>query len=235
MQLYYVTDIYHHEAVMTPDESAHAVRVMRLGINDIVYVTDGRGTLFEATIMNASPEACRVHMNNMQSHPCDTPDLVIAIAPTKNKDRFEWFIEKAVELGCTAIQPIWCDHSERKQARTDRWDKIALAAMKQSLHLYLPEIKEPIDFKEFVDQNTRKGYIAWVGEEPSPMFYDIYDVNTPSVIAIGPEGDFSDEEIEHALQKGWLPSGLGSYRLRTETAGVTAMAQAMLKNEQKPA
>lgn len=231
MQLYYVNEVYHFEAVLPPEESAHAIKVMRLGIGDIIYVTDGRGSLYEATIMDASYTSCRVHMNRLQSHERDTSDLVIAIAPTKNKDRFEWFIEKAVELGCTEIQPIWCEHSERRQARTDRWDKIALAAMKQSLHLYLPTIHQPMDFKEFVASNKKKGYIAWVGEDPSPMFYGEYEPAKPGVIAIGPEGDFSEDEIKCAMNAGWKAVGLGSYRLRTETAGITAMSQAMLKVE----
>lgn len=226
MQLFYTDYIIEGMAMLTEEESQHAIKVLRKRTGDKIHVTDGMGSLFMGTIYEAAAHECRVNLKHIGNYPNDTPDLTIAIAPTKNRDRFEWFIEKAVELGCTNIQPIWCEHSERTHARSDRWDKIALSAMKQSLHLYKPTIAAPIDFEAFMaDCQIEQRFLGWISEKSERLpFVSTYRPDAPAVIAIGPEGDFSDEEAERALASGWQAVSLGDYRLRTETAGVAAMA-----------
>lgn len=212
--------------MLPEEESQHIIRVLRKRTGDTIHVTDGMGTLYTGTIYEAAAHECRVNLDLIGQYPDDTPNLTIAIAPTKNRDRFEWFIEKAVELGCTNIQPLWCEHSERNHARTDRWDKIALSAMKQSLHLYKPTIAAPVEFKSFIAAcATEQRFLAWIDEETDrKAFVSAYRPDEPAVIAIGPEGDFSDEEAALAMASGWQAVHLGEYRLRTETAGVSAMA-----------
>ncbi|MCH2200063.1 MAG: 16S rRNA (uracil(1498)-N(3))-methyltransferase [Flavobacteriales bacterium] len=232
MQLFYTNHIVEGMAMLPEDESQHVIKVLRKRAGDVIYVTDGMGTLFEGTIYEAAAKEVRVNLEVLEKREKDMPDLTIAIAPTKNRDRFEWFIEKAVELGCTEIIPIWCDNSERKHARTDRWEKIAISAMKQSLHLYKPVIHPPTDVDDlFANAELDKDkMIAWLGEdEPSAFFSKAYDASKPSVIAIGPEGDFSDDEAELAKANGWTPVSLGHYRLRTETAGFTVVSWAAQK------
>lgn len=216
--------------MLPEDESQHVIKVLRKRAGDRILVTDGMGSLFEGTIYEAAAREVRVNLEVLELREKNTPDLVIAIAPTKNRDRFEWFIEKAVELGATEIVPLWCEHSERKHARTDRWEKIAIAAMKQSLHLYKPRIYPPMDFSElltFEPESLRM--IAWLGEdEPSADFKEVYQPKHRSIIAIGPEGDFSPSEADQAKAAGFTPVSLGEYRLRTETAGMTVAAWANL-------
>lgn len=230
MQLFYTTEIHQTEALLSPEESAHAIKVLRMNLNDDLVFTDGMGGLFEASIMNAASSGCILQLHKVDRFEKDTADLTIAIAPTKNRDRFEWFIEKAVEFGCTEIQPIWCDHSERKHAREDRWEKISIAAMKQSLHLFKADIHQPRGFAEMLEMYpNRKGFIAYIGDVESQDFYEAYDPKEPSIIAIGPEGDFSEEEVKLAVKAGWTVVSLGSYRLRTESAGIAVVMQANTK------
>lgn len=226
MQLFYTDHIAEGMALLPEEESQHIIRVLRKRTGDTIHVTDGMGSLYTGTIYEAAANQCCVNLDLIGHYPDDTPNLTIAIAPTKNKDRFEWFIEKAVELGCTSIQPLWCEHSERNHARTDRWDKIALSAMKQSLHLYKPTIAAPIDFKTLVESCAIENrFLAWIDEDTERQaFVSAYRPDAPAVIAIGPEGDFSDDEAALAMASGWQAVHLGEYRLRTETAGVSAMA-----------
>lgn len=226
MQLFYTNHIVEGMARLPEEESQHIIKVLRKRTGDKIHITDGMGSLYEGTIYEAAAHECMVNLDLIGQYRDDTPQLTIAIAPTKNRDRFEWFIEKAVELGCTSIQPLWCDHSERTHARTDRWDKIALAAMKQSLHLYKPEIAAPVEFREYIGgAQAESRFFGWLDENTETrLFVEAYRSGSPAVIAIGPEGDFSDEEAALALEAGWQPVSLGDYRLRTETAGVSAMA-----------
>jgi 16S rRNA (uracil1498-N3)-methyltransferase len=226
MQLFYTDHIIEGMARLPEEESQHIIKVLRKRNGDTIHITDGMGTLYEGTIYEAASHECMVNLKLLGVHRDDTPQLTIAIAPTKNRDRFEWFIEKAVELGCTNIQPLWCEHSERNHARTDRWDKIALSAMKQSLHLYKPNIAAPVEFRDFIAQaggNDR--FFGWIDETTeASSFVSAYRAGVPTVIAIGPEGDFSEDEAALAIAAGWKAVNLGDYRLRTETAGVAAMA-----------
>lgn len=228
MQLFYTDHIIEGMALLPEEESQHIIKVLRKRTGDTVQVTDGMGSLYNGVIYEAAAHECRINLTLLGQYRDDTPPLTIAIAPTKNRDRFEWFIEKAVELGCTNIQPLWCEHSERTHARTDRWDKIALSAMKQSLHLYKPHIAAPIEFSEYLKSCAiERRFIAYIDEEiDRKAFVSAYQTDAPAVIAIGPEGDFSEEEARHAIDSGWQAVHLGAYRLRTETAGVAAMALA---------
>jgi 16S rRNA (uracil1498-N3)-methyltransferase len=231
MQLFYTNHIAEGMAMLPEEESQHIIKVLRKRNGDKVHVTDGMGTLYEGTIYEAAAHECCVNLQFLSHHQNDTPDLTIAIAPTKNRERFEWFIEKAVEMGCTDIQPLWCEHAERHHARTDRWDKIAISAMKQSLHLYRPTIHAPIDFSEYLKTCTIENrLIAWIDEHTErTSFVSAYRPDAPTVVAIGPEGDFSDAEAAAAMAAGWTAVHLGEYRLRTETAGIAAMAFALGK------
>lgn len=232
MQLFYTNYIVEGMAMLPEDESQHIIKVLRKRTGDTVHVTDGMGSLYRGTIYEAAANECRVNLDLLHHQIKDTPELTIAIAPTKSKDRFEWFIEKAVELGCTDIQPLWCEHSERKHARTDRWDKIALSAMKQSLHLYLPVIHAPVDFHSYMkDAEHEQKLLAWVDDSVErESFLSAYRPDAKCVVAIGPEGDFSDEEAKGAIASGWQAVHLGDYRLRTETAGMTVMSWAHAKH-----
>lgn len=228
MQLFYTDHIIDGMAMLPEDESQHIAKVLRKRSGDRIWVTDGRGSLYEGTIYEAAAREVRVNLELVDRHEKDTPDLVIAIAPTKNRDRMEWFIEKSVEFGVTEIYPIWCERSERKNARTDRWERIALAAMKQSLHLYKPIIHPPVQFDDLLEQDVATDcLIAWLGEKTeSTPFSRCYRPESRTLIAIGPEGDFTDDEASRAFARNWKPVSLGNYRLRTETAGIAAASWA---------
>jgi 16S rRNA (uracil1498-N3)-methyltransferase len=230
MQLFYTDHIIDGMAMLPEDESQHIAKVLRMRNGDKLLVTDGRGSVYEGTIYEAAAREVRVNLELIERREKDTPDLVIAIAPTKNRDRTEWFIEKAVEFGITEIYPIWCERSERKNARTDRWDRIAIAAMKQSLHLYKPIIHAPITFDELLNnESAEDNFIAWLGEEEeSTPFGACYRPDQRAIIAIGPEGDFTPDEASRAFARNWKPVSLGNYRLRTETAGIAAASWANL-------
>lgn len=228
MQLFYTDQIAEGMALLPEDESQHLVKVLRRRAGDRIFVTDGHGSLYEGEIFEAAAREVRVNLELIERRASDTPDVVIGIAPTKNRDRFEWFIEKAVEFGCTEIQPLWCERSERKNARTDRWEKIAIAAMKQSLHLFKPQISAPVDFDDFIARNEDADkLIAWLGEDqPSEPFTEAYRPGRRTLVAVGPEGDFSTDEASRAFARNWKAVSLGHYRLRTETAGIAVASWA---------
>ncbi len=224
MQLFYTPYITDSNFYLDETESKHAVRVLRLANGDKIQLIDGNGNFFEAQIVNAHPKRCEVEITekisgfNKRNH-----YLHLAVAPTKNIDRFEWFLEKATEIGVDEITPILCDHSERKMIKNERLEKVIISAMKQSLKAYLPKLnrltllktilKSDFDGQKFIahcyDQNKRE----LKNELVSSQF---------NLILIGPEGDFSEEEVELALQKQFIPVSLGESRLRTETAAVVA-------------
>lgn len=227
MQLFYHEFIEQNVQIISfdKDESRHISNVLRKKIGDILHITNGKGYLFEGEILSNDPKNCviKITKNSLQPH-CGYR-LHIAIAPTKMNERFEWFLEKATEIGISKITPIICENSERKIIKLERFEKVILSAIKQSLWCYKPEIVPPISFMEFIEnqQNGLK-YIAHcypenkqnLGKHLSENF------NDEVTILIGPEGDFSALEVEKSLQKGFLPVSLGDSRLRTETAGIVA-------------
>jgi 16S rRNA (uracil1498-N3)-methyltransferase len=206
---------------LSEEESKHACRVMRLTIGDLIELLDGKGGRYEAKIISDHPKKCEVEVVGYTKEVKQPFDIHIAISPTKNMDRIEWFIEKATELGLTKISFIQTERSERKLMKTDRIEKIAIAAMKQSHRTYLPLIEELKPFKTFVQQYPTGG-IAHCEEFSSQNILTVA-IATNFPILIGPEGDFTANEVELALKSGYRQINLGKTRLRTETAGIYAV------------
>lgn len=235
MQLFYNPTITQNGETFFCDkeESKHIVKVLRKKEGDNLYVTNGLGFLFKTEITLASDSKCMVKIVSSEKSEASKYHLHLAVAPTKMNDRFEWFLEKATEIGISEITPIICDHSERKVVKTDRFDKIILSAMKQSLHYYLPKLNEPISFKDFVKQQTKEGLnlIAHCEETDKKSLKEVVKPNENVTILIGPEGDFSEKEIKLALENEYIPVTLGNTRLRTETAAVVACHSVVFINE----
>lgn len=223
MQIFYAPDI-ESTLVLPEEESGHCVRVMRLAEGDEIMITDGKGNFYRASITNAHPKHCQVEITSswQPEKPWDAY-IHIAVAPTKNMDRMEWFAEKATEIGIDEITCLNCRFSERKEVKTVRLEKILVSAMKQSQKALLPQLNGMTDFKQFVRQpfNGRK-FIAHCEEGEKPLIKSIYRPGENVLILIGPEGDFSPEEIKSAEENGFEAISLGKSRLRTETAALTA-------------
>ena len=223
MQLFYAPNISSNSE-LPAEEAAHCVRVLRLSEGSEIQLTDGKGSFFKAVIASAHAKHCIV---NIVEQTTPTPlwnfHLHIALAPTKNMDRTEWFTEKATEIGINEITCLRCEHSERKEVKMARLEKTAISAMKQSQKATLPTLHEMIPFKTFIEQpfNGRK-FIAHCEKETKQELKTLYSPNENALILIGPEGDFSPEEIRLALAKGFEPISLGKSRLRTETAALAA-------------
>lgn len=212
------------ESWLTEDDSRHAVKTLRLGSGDAIAVTDGHGNRYSAVITQADPRRCAYRITEAQTTTPRLYSIRICVAPTKNNDRIEWFVEKAVEIGIERISFFFGYHSERRVFKRERLEKIAVAAMKQSLQAYLPQIDDAVSFSELlktVDGPQR--FIAHLPDGQMPA--NLARVAKPAgqyVVLIGPEGDFSGMEIEQALAAGFQLVTLGPNRLRTETAALTA-------------
>lgn len=209
---------------LNEEESRHAVKVLRLKEKDLVVVVDGKGTMAEGEIVKADHKHCEIKALNVHKEYNKRSYFIhVAIAPTKNSDRMEWFVEKSVEIGIDKISFIQCQRSERKNINLDRIQKIAVSAMKQSLKAYIPEISEMISFKKFMDSRKEEDcFVAHLEEGEKKELKNSFSLHGRYCILIGPEGDFSTEEIELAKQKGFITVSLGRSRLRTETAGLVA-------------
>jgi 16S rRNA (uracil1498-N3)-methyltransferase len=234
MQLFYNSDIKKRDATFFFDkeESKHIVKVLRKKEGDKVFITNGLGYLFESEIILASEKKCEVKITKESYQQPDSFYTHIAVAPTKMNDRMEWFLEKATEIGIHEITPIICEHSERKVYKIDRAEKIIQAAMKQSLHYYLPKINEPVLFSQFVKSNNEgQRFIAHCEETDKKSFQKTIAKNEKVTILIGPEGDFSTKEIHLAMANHFIPVTLGNTRLRTETAALVACHTLALHNE----
>ena len=233
MKLFYTPDITESKTyVLNETESKHAIKVLRLALNDEITLIDGKGTFYEAKIINSHPKKCEVEILRREQESNNKPNLHLAIAPTKNNDRLEWLIEKATEIGISEITPIICDNSERKVLKTERLEKRAIAAMKQSLKATLPIINQPIKLNELLTQdNDCEKFIAHCYQENQAHFKQLYKKNNDCLVLIGPEGDFSKTEIELALTNNFTPISLGTSRLRTETAGLYICNAFNLLNE----
>lgn len=226
MNLFYSPGLTDHpEFVLPPEESHHAVRVLRMGAGDEVVLINGLGDWYTATILSADPRACRVEITGRkQGTGKPKYNLHVAIAPTKQIDRFEWFIEKATEIGISVITPLICDRSERKDVKTDRLMRIVVAAMKQSQKAFHPVINPQTSFKGFMSQNRPGALFIAHCQEGGKLWLDQGLSKAESItILIGPEGDFSPDEIRFAIQNNYQPVTLGESRLRTETAGLVAV------------
>ena len=204
-------------------ESAHCIKVMRGQIGDRVVLIDGDGGYYDAEIITENPKNCQLQIISKQLNYEPLPyALSIAIAPTKSIDRFEWFIEKVAEIGISNIIPIYTQRSERKNLRLDRIEKLLISAVKQSGKAYLPKIHEPIPYISFLEKEFGGSkFIAHCMEDERSDLRKM-ELSDEITFLIGPEGDFTPEEVQQATQKGYIPVTLGKYRLRTETAGVVA-------------
>ena len=234
MQLFYDATINENlnSFIFDKEESKHIIKVLRKKENDILFVTNGLGYLFKTEITLASDSKCTVRILSSEKEEKSSYQLHLAVAPTKMNDRYEWFLEKATEIGVSEITPIICDHSERKVVKTDRFDKIILAAMKQSNQLFLPKLNEPITLKDFLKKeiNCTK-YIAHCEETSKKTLKESIKPSTDILMLIGPEGDFSEKEIKLALENNYIPVSLGNTRLRTETAAIVACHSVAFINE----
>lgn len=227
MQLFYNQEISKETTQITFDkiESKHIVRVLRKTEGDILKITNGKGFLFDAEISFANDKRCAANIIHFEEKPKPwNYYLHIAIAPTKNNDRIEWFLEKATEIGIDEITPIICSNSERRVVKLERFEKILQAAMKQSLKFTLPKLNDPIKFNEFIKKDfDGKTCIAHCEEQEKNLLQSVIKPSERTTILIGPEGDFSVDEIKKALEKNYTPISLGESRLRTETAGLVAV------------
>jgi 16S rRNA (uracil1498-N3)-methyltransferase len=224
MHLFYTPDITTEIYSLSEEESRHCQKVLRLREDDVIHLTDGTGTLFEARIADIRSRRVTAEVTGKQEEYGKRPYyLHLAVAPTKNIDRFEWFLEKATEIGVDEITPLLCDHSERKKVRHDRLYKVITSAVKQSLKAYHPALNEMVSFNKFLlEKHHGQLLIAHlVGHDPVRL-YQSYQKGNDVTILIGPEGDFSPQEIESALNCGFNCVSLGESRLRTETAAVVA-------------
>lgn len=234
MQLFYNPNINETTENFSFDkeESKHIIKVLRKKDTDILYVTNGLGLLFKTEITLASDNKCTVQILSVEKTEPSKFQLHLAVAPTKMNDRYEWFLEKATEIGIHEITPIICDRSERKVVNKERFEKILLTAMKQSNVLFLPKLNEAITFKEFVKQkNTGLQLIAHCEETDKKSLKSVLKPNENVTLLIGPEGDFSEKEIVLALERNYIPVSLGNTRLRTETAAVVACHSVVYSNE----
>lgn len=232
MELFYSAEIAGGLAALDAEESLHCVKVLRHRSGDTLNIIDGEGTLYRCVLEKADPKGSLARVvgsvQGWGSHPYR---LTMAVCPTKNNERFEWFVEKACEVGLDVVQPVIGEHSERKVYKTDRARKILLSAAKQSLKAAIPAVEEPVSVKEFI--TSTKGsdalrMIAYCFEDPSVPRRSIKEVLANSgkdeiAVLIGPEGDFSPAEASFALENGFIPVHLGDSRLRTETAALTAV------------
>ena len=222
--LFFMENVQEDFISLPAEESKHCIRVLRLTTNHRVDVTDGTGNLFKTIIHEANPKETVLKVENRIHYPETHPFRIhIAVAPTKNINRFEWFLEKATEIGIDEITPVICENSERDILKTDRLKRVMIAAMKQSIKYRMPKLNEPVAFTTFLEQaETSNAFIAWCNNDVTHSLANACRKNKNTVVLIGPEGDFSNEEAQMAIHKGFAPVSLGSSRLRTETAALVA-------------
>jgi len=221
------------EITFDKEESRHIGKVLRKKEGDVLDITNGEGYFFKAELTLVTPKKCLAQIIEITEQESLPYRLHIAVAPTKSNDRFETFLEKATEIGITEITPITCDHSERKTIKPERYEKIIQSAMKQSLKAYLPKLNKAISFKEFLSQSHKESLkcIAHCEETDKKSFKSVLEKQQSVLVLIGPEGDFSPEEINLAKMNGFIPVTLGESRLRTETAAVVATHSVAFVNE----
>jgi len=223
MHLFYSTNISDNIITLDKEESKHLAKVLRLEMGEEVHVIDGKGTRYLCTINLAHQKATQLSILAKEVVN-ETYGIEIAAAPTKNLNRWEWFLEKTTEIGIDAIHPIVSFHSERKVLKQDRQERIMVSAMKQSYKTKLPQLSELEKFKQFITKkfDGRKFICHCYDNLPKKSLNESYKKGEKALLLIGPEGDFSKEEVELALQHGFEPIALGESRLRTETAAIVA-------------
>lgn len=230
--IFYCPDI-RTNSQMPETESQHCARVLRMKEGAPLFITDGKGYFYRAQLLQANPKSCVVAIEEEISQQKDWNfNLHIAFAPTKKLDRMEWFVEKATEIGIDSFSPLNCRYSERKNINATRLEKIMVSAMKQSQKSRLPQFNEIIKFDEFIKQPfSGQKFIAHCYSSPKEPLTQICKKQTNTLILIGPEGDFSEEEVAKSIEHGFTPISLGESRLRTETAALVACHTVQLINQ----
>ena len=237
MQLFYQPHIdpSNPEVHFDKEESRHLIRVLRKTVGELVFVTDGAGWLFEVEILVADEKRSRGKIVNQTLHQLPEAKLQIGIAPTKLNERFEWFLEKVTEIGINKISPIICDRSERRVIKSPRMQRIVVSASKQSLKFNFPTLQEAVSLKQFLQSaewsKDSQRFIAHCGDGERKSLKAELIPGRSAIILIGPEGDFSPEEVDLAIDAGFVPVSLGESRLRTETAGMVACHTFSLCNQ----
>lgn len=221
-----------HTFLLDEEESKHASKAMRLRNSDEIRLCDGKGNVAIARIIDVRSIRIPVEIVHHQFESISFPSLHLAVAPTKNPDRYEWFIEKATELGVAHITPLVCENSERSRIRHERLSRIAISALKQSERAYMPQIHESIIFDDFITSvKSEQKCIAWCETGKENLWQKSYNPGKNSVLLIGPEGDFSAKEVNLAIKNDFRPVSLGKARLRTETAALFVAAAHACINE----
>jgi 16S rRNA (uracil1498-N3)-methyltransferase len=230
LNLFYQPEISAGISHLDAEESRHAVRVLRMSEGDPLMLTDGKGCFYSAKITKADPKKCQFEILDKHEAPRRNFHIHVAIAPTKNADRIELFVEKVTEIGIDEISFILCKNSERKAINMDRVKKTAVSAMKQSQQALLPKLNELVPFKKIVEVKTDQKFIGFVDSTNPIHLKTLAQPNKKYLILIGPEGDFSKEELELSIQNNFEKVSLGTNRLRTETAGLVAVQVLALAN-----
>lgn len=233
MYVFYTPHIDGEVIELPPAEARHALQVLRLSKGDPVQITDGRGRRCTAVIQEATKKRLAVRVIDEEIRPPERSFRVtLAVAPTKNISRMEWLLEKATEIGVDEVIPFFSFHSERRHLRIDRLERIVLAAMKQSQRVWLPRIRQPVDYKTFIaeDFGESQRFMAYIDDLVQDTLSEKYAVGRDVLLAIGPEGGFSGAEVEAARSRGFATVSLGRYRLRTETAALVALHTILLLN-----
>ena len=235
MNVFYLPNAQIGTISFPEEESKHIVKVLRMKEGDCFCVTDGKGNLYDAELTDAHPKRAMADLSNQRvGYDIRNFKVSIAIAPTKLNERTEWFLEKATEIGIDEVKLFASYHSERRVANVDRFRKIVIAAMKQSVKSKMPLVEEMISFDKLVKQDFNgQKFIAWIDDNVKEQLCDLYEKGENALVLIGPEGDFSREEVELAKANGFIPVSLGEARLRTETAAVVACHTIQLINQMK--
>ena len=226
MQLFYASEISLPRYTLPEEESKHCVRVLRMTVGDELHLTDGKGNMYRCKVVSDNVKRCEVEVvETWPEYERMSYGLTMCVAPTKNIDRFEWFLEKATEIGISEVYPLECDHSERRQIKLEREEKVITAAVKQSLKAYHPVLHDLTSVRDIIAMDFEgEKYIAHCDSSfgERPYLGNLVKKGVNTLILIGPEGDFSQEEITFALDNGFKAISLGRERLRTETAAVVA-------------
>lgn len=239
MELFYTQDIDGRSLRLDKDEAAHCVRVLRHRAGDEISVIDGYGTLYRCRLTQTGPKGAEAEIiERIPGFGALPYHLTMAVCPTKNIERFEWFVEKATEFGLDTIVPVIGDRSERKVVKPERLQRILLSAAKQSLKAAVPVLADSVSVKDFLTSDAVTGCLRLIcccfepegGRKTIGEALGTAPANTPVIILIGPEGDFSEEELKLAVDDGWIPVSLGPSRLRTETAALAAVAAVYFAN-----
>ena len=235
MNVFYLPDATEGMVSFPEEESKHCVKVLRMQAGDRFCVTDGKGSLYDGELVEAHPKRATVCLTNKRpGYDNKTFKLEIAIAPTKLNERTEWFLEKATEIGIDRVRLFTSYHSERRAANVERFQKVMISAMKQSIKSRLPVIEDMVSFDKLVKQPFEgQKFIAWIDDKVKECLCDLYKKGENVMVLIGPEGDLSPEEVVLAKENGFIPVSLGEARLRTETAAVVACHTIQLINQMK--